>query len=219
MILVQQGEDDATVAYSSGCADSTCQWARPQTTRVRLRGGCSDVTIRFVDTGAAFMWLRVFGRATSEECRGAPTYPACNTAGRRLLTSAADDALAWAIMQTNTKDSVKLSDAWAGETAERMILSDSEGEGDGEGEGEERGRNSGGPRRVSGYDIEREAAGAGAEEPDAEAGVNDEEDDDRSDLDADVDVVCSVFKVLICQSMLPCEWLCGVPRLHFWPAL
>lgn len=204
LITVQQGDDDASVAYSSGCTDSTCEWARPQTSRVRLRGGCSEVVVRFVDGGAAFTWLRVSGRATSEECRGSPQYPACNTVGRRLLTAAADDELAWAVMRADAGDAIEFSEEWAG--AARAVLDDSEGgrrEGrrdDREGEegegGGRRGRGgSAGPRRVSGYDMEREAAGAGAGEDDAEADVRDTEENDRADLDADIDAACSVFNV------------------------
>lgn len=212
LITVQQGDDDASVAYSSGCTDATCDWARPQMSRVRLRGGCSEVVVRFVDAGAAFTWLRVSGRATSEECRGSPQYPTCNTAGRRLLTAAADDTLAWEVMRADVGDAIKVSEESAG--AARAVLDDSEGrrregrrdEGEGGEEGEGRRRRSGGeegegsrrpssPRQVSKYDIAREEAGAGAGEGDAEASVSDTEDDDRADLDADIDVACSVLNV------------------------
>eukprot|EP00892_Ulva_mutabilis_P011280 jgi/Ulvmu1/8524/UM044_0058.1 len=192
LMTVEQGKDDASLSYVNGCSSRTCLWARPQTSRLRLRGGCSKITMRFVDSGATFKWLRVSGRATTEECRGTPQYPACNTAARRLLTSAADDAAAWAAARADPRDAIDLLQLPAG-TVRRLLGGSDEGEEGDKEEGEGRKEEEGGPRIVSGYDIEREAAEAGAEEGDTEEDVSDEEGEDRTDLDAEVDVSCSVF--------------------------
>ena len=185
LIAVEQGQDDSSVVYTSGCSDDTCLSARPQTSLVRLRGGCSEISVRFVDAGAAFKWLRVSARSTRDECRGAPRYPACNTVTRRLLTPAVEDAAAWAAMRADPGDSVDVAGArrLADVAARAAAVSRYNQEA------------SEGPRSVSGYDIEREAAEEGAGGDDAEEDVSDDEVDDRADLDADVDASCSVFKV------------------------